>query len=115
MRAYRVTSPITLHTGVIGLSDRQAAGRANCLTLWPDGLYTVTMPVQFKAGEVISLEPEAVKGLGQFLAEVEPDVAPEAEATAAVAEVEPQAATETSAEVAVQKKKPGRKAAKVGK
>jgi hypothetical protein len=99
MRAYRVTSPITLHTGVIGLSDRQAAGRANCLTLWPDGLYTVTKPVQFKAGEVISLEPEAVKGLGQFLAEVEPVPVEVAEAAEVVA-------------AAPVKKKPGRKAAK---
>jgi hypothetical protein len=98
MRAYRVTSPITLHTGVIGLSDRQAAGRANCLTLWPDGLYTVTRPVQFKAGEVISLEQEAVKGLGQFLAAVEPEAV----------EVAP-AVFEAAAQV---KKKPGRKAAK---
>lgn len=56
MATYKVTETIKLNPGVIiGLNKEQAAARAHCLESTRGNLFKVTAPVQFKAGEVISL------------------------------------------------------------
>ena len=84
MKQYRVAKPITLHSGVIGLTDKQAAGRGHSLALRPDGLYTITgSPVQFCAGEIILLDPEQIMPVAHLLVDLDPAVTtPVAEAAA---------------------------------
>lgn len=58
MKEYVTTQPVELHAGRIGLNKTQAAIRAPYLTQKSPGVYTITGPVQFKAGEVICLDPD---------------------------------------------------------
>lgn len=72
MERYSVNQPITLHVGVIGLSDAQAATRQHCLKrLMGKGRYEIRKPVQFKAGEVIGLEEINLKQYAGWLTPVE--------------------------------------------
>lgn len=58
MKEYVTTQPVELHTGRIGLNKKQAACRAPYLAQESPGVYTITGTVQFKAGEVICLDPD---------------------------------------------------------
>ncbi len=69
MKKFRTEATIELHSGVIGLSDRQAALRGLQLKEAGRGTYEITGPVQFKAGEVIGLK-EVPKPYAGVLEEV---------------------------------------------
>jgi hypothetical protein len=61
---YVVTTPATFFAGVLGLTEIQAQPRLAYLRNLGGGLYEVIAPVQFKAGEVIEVEPHAPKAMG---------------------------------------------------
>jgi len=56
MRKYETTAVVDLFGGLIGLSEEQAARRARNLKPVKKGVYEIVGPVQFKAGELISLD-----------------------------------------------------------
>ncbi len=56
MKQYKTLKTVELFAGQIGLSDEQAAPRADRLKAIEKGVYEIIAPVQFKAGEVIGLE-----------------------------------------------------------
>lgn len=72
MRQYQTTGMIEVHCGYIGLNDRQAAVRQGKLRPVSDGVFEVTGPVQFKAGEVLGFN-EAPKGLEDKLVDLTPE------------------------------------------
>lgn len=54
MEFYTLQCPLTFTTGLIGLSDDQAAKRADRLEPQKrKGVYSIVQPVQFKVGEVV--------------------------------------------------------------
>lgn len=71
MKKFQTEATIELHSGLIGLSDRQAAKRSRQIKRAGEraGVYEITGPVQFKAGEVISLE-DAPKPYAPVLREI---------------------------------------------
>jgi hypothetical protein len=56
MRTYRTMEVVRLYTGSIGLSDHQARLRGHNLCPISVGIYEITGPVCFKAGEKIKLD-----------------------------------------------------------
>lgn len=65
MKTYTTTERVEFGLGaVLGLSDQQAAARAACLVAnqKKKGVYEVTGPVQFKAGEAIKLDLDETGG-----------------------------------------------------
>lgn len=55
MPKYKTTAIVDLFAGSVGLSDNQAARRSPHLKKVKKGVYEITAPVQFKAGEIITL------------------------------------------------------------
>jgi len=66
MKRYRTTKTVDFFCGRIGLSGDQAASRARNLRPVADGLFEITGPLQFKAGEVISLDETEKMVLGRL-------------------------------------------------
>lgn len=56
MQKVRVTSTVTIHSGTLGLSDKQASKRTRMLKKLKGSKYDVLEPVQFKAGEQFEIE-----------------------------------------------------------
>ena len=81
MQEYETTGTIRVNCGYIGLDKRQAKARTTRVKAVKDrqGIYDVTGPVEFKAGEKILLEnPD--KALLKSLAPVQPEKMPQADA-----------------------------------
>lgn len=56
MKEYRVREILTINTGKIGLTDKQAKTREHLLKpLKPKGTYEIRKTVTFKVGEIIRL------------------------------------------------------------
>lgn len=90
MRHYTVTAPITLHAGVIGLSEAQAAPRMRSLEKRSQGgCFDIIGPVQFCAGEIILLDHDHVQPVVHSLLDMDGDPV---EAEAAVVADPPAAA-----------------------
>lgn len=82
MKEYVTVDTVTLASGLIGLDKAQASARAHALCPVPDcdGMYEITDRIQFKKGEVITIDPDkstlarlelTQNGLDQELAEQE--------------------------------------------
>jgi len=82
MKEYITTAIIELFTGLVGLNKKQADRRPGQVKeiKGKKGVYEVITPIQLKAGEVITLDPDKVtlakldlteKGLAQETAEKE--------------------------------------------
>ena len=69
MHRYTTIAPITLHTGIVELTPEQAAPRLYQLNDLGEGLYEITGPVQFKAGETIGYDGDINKALMERLTE----------------------------------------------
>lgn len=73
MDRYRVVATLSLFTGsVVGLSEAQHEPRESHLHARGDGVYEVTAPVQFKAGEELGVvdAPKALLGSVMVAADV---------------------------------------------
>ncbi len=57
MKEYRTTATVDLFSGMVGLSEKQVACRSGKLKKVKGG-YEILDHVQFKAGEVISFNPD---------------------------------------------------------
>jgi len=68
MKNYRTRIAITMSSGRVGLTDDQVRRRAASLRRVKGNTYKIISPVQFKAGEIISL-PTPSK---ELLAHLEP-------------------------------------------
>jgi hypothetical protein len=74
MKKYTVIGTVlTVRTGIIGLSDKQAEIRKHCLEAVnaKKGVFKVIKETQFKKGEVVYLEGEQSKALLQEIADDE--------------------------------------------
>lgn len=56
MLKYKTTAIVEFFSGKIGLSEKQAVRRPGKLKKVGKGVYGILSPVQFKAGETISLD-----------------------------------------------------------
>ena len=57
MKRYRVVESVSLHTGTVGLSEKQAARRSHRLSETSKrGVYKVESTIHFKAGEEIDID-----------------------------------------------------------
>lgn len=65
MKTYKIIQPVTLTSGVVRLTDEQARMRAHKLEAvkGKKGLYRITGPNQFKAGQEIGYEGDLPKTL----------------------------------------------------
>ena len=62
MKKVTLESLMNVSSGLIGLTDKQAATRAHCLELTDDdGIYEVVLPIQLKVGEEILLPGDTPK------------------------------------------------------
>jgi len=63
MKTYEMIGLVTLHSGIVKLTDKQAKGRAHKLEPvdGKKGLYRLIGPNQFKAGQVIGYDGEIPK------------------------------------------------------
>ena len=81
MREYETTGTIRVNCGYIGLDKRQAKARTTRVKAVKDrqGIYDVTGPVEFKAGEKILLENPDKATLSRLLCleKPEPEKVPE--------------------------------------
>lgn len=69
MDKYLIVAPATFGAGArLGLSKEQAAARANALKEVAKGVFVAQQPVQFKAGEVIGIDGDLPKALGEAVA-----------------------------------------------
>lgn len=68
---YRVLAPLTLHSGLLGLTPEQAQARSFAIAA-EGALWRVLKPVGFKAGELIEHDGEIPKALAQVVEVVEP-------------------------------------------
>jgi hypothetical protein len=66
LKQYRTTALTEFFSGRIGLTDAQAAARARNLRPIADGVFEITGPLQFKAGETITLEEVDKMVLGRL-------------------------------------------------
>jgi hypothetical protein len=106
MDNFKVIKLVTLHAGIVRLSDAQASSRAHKLepVKGRKGCYLITAPNQFKAGEEFGYEGEIPKALADNLtgaAEAEKaakKAEAEAEKARKKAEAEAQKAAEKQAE-----------------
>ena len=68
MEKYLIVAPATFGVGSrLGLSKEQAAARAHALKPAGKGVYIVQVPVQFKAGEQVSVEGDLPKVLAELV------------------------------------------------
>lgn len=68
MEKYLIVAPATFGAGArLGLSKEQAAARAQALRESGKGVYVAVQPVQFKAGETISVDGELPKVLAALV------------------------------------------------
>ena len=60
MKEYVTLDTVTLASGLIGLDKAQASARAYALNPVPlvSGIYEITDRIQFKKGEIITLDPD---------------------------------------------------------
>lgn len=56
MKNVSVTKAVTIRSGVLVLSEEQAAKRAHCLKKGRGNQYEVIQPVQFKVGESFAID-----------------------------------------------------------
>ncbi len=72
MKEYKVTDPIELYYGSVGLTEKQAELRRDKVRAieGEPGMYAVLSTISFKAGEIIRIAPE--KGLLTKLELVKP-------------------------------------------
>jgi len=72
MNTYEIINPITLHSGIVKLSDEQAKHRLHKLEAikGKSGHYKITGPNQFKAGEVIGYDGDIPKGAANDMEEL---------------------------------------------
>lgn len=71
MKTYTTKTAITLTTGVLQLSAKQAADRAACLKELEDGTHEVIGPIHFKAGETFGHDLDLPKAIAQCVEEDE--------------------------------------------
>ena len=69
---YRVLAPMTLHSGLLGLTPPQAQARSFGLVA-EGALWRVVKPVGFKAGELIEHDGQIPKAHAQTVAEAGAD------------------------------------------
>lgn len=69
MKNVSVTKAVTIRSGVLVLSEEQAAKRAHCLKKGRGNQYEVIQPVQFKVGESFAID-ELHKAYDGYLEEV---------------------------------------------
>lgn len=74
MKRYLAQSPVTLHGGIVELTNEQASCRAHALVSLGEGLYEICQTVQFKTGEVIGYDGEVNKSLLQQVEETAAEV-----------------------------------------
>ncbi|WP_396957737.1 hypothetical protein [Nitrosomonas sp.] len=63
MEQYTATRPVTLQSGVLGLTEQQAVARLHNLDRLDDGKFRIVEPVQFKAGESFAYDGDLPKSL----------------------------------------------------
>lgn len=68
MQKYKALKKVELFSGILELDKKQAAPRAHLLQDLGEGLYEITGPVQFKAGEEFGYDGEVTKAMAQDLA-----------------------------------------------
>lgn len=73
MKTYQIIKPVTLTSGVVRLTEEQARARAHKLEAvkGKKGLYRITGPNQFKAGQEIGYEGELPKTLAVDMADAD--------------------------------------------
>ncbi len=71
MKTYTTKTAITLTTGVLQLSAKQAADRSACLRELEDGTHEVIAPIHFKAGETFGHDLDLPKAIAQCVDEEE--------------------------------------------
>ena len=70
MKKFQVIEIVTLHGGVIGLTENQAAIRVDALNrIDESSKYIISAPVHFKVGEVIGMD-ECPKGIERKFSEI---------------------------------------------
>ena len=70
MKKFQVIEIVTLHGGVIGLTENQAAIRVDALNrIDESSKYIISSPVQFKVGEEIGMD-ECPKGIESKFSEI---------------------------------------------
>jgi len=67
MKRFKTLAPVTLHAGIVQLSEDQAKGRDHKLEEVKPGLYKITGPNQFKAGQEIGYDGEIPKALAHLV------------------------------------------------
>lgn len=63
MNKYQVTEAVSIHDGLLELTEAQAKPRMHNLKHIEDSVYMVMQPVMFKAGEVIGYDGELPKAM----------------------------------------------------
>lgn len=67
MQRYKVLDTISLHTGILDLTEAQATPRKDALISLGEGLYEIIKPVEFKAGEIIGYDGDINRDLTEKL------------------------------------------------
>lgn len=67
MQRFKTLKTVELHAGILELTKEQAAARKHSLQDLGEGLYEITGPVQFKAGEGFGYDGELTKAMAQDL------------------------------------------------
>lgn len=100
LKKYLTLEKVSLFSGVVGLSKKQAEPRLRIKALEsrPGGLYKILSPIQFKAGEIIGLDSPDKAVLAQI------ELTPAEKAKADKAEAEAEAEAEAKAETPESKK-----------
>lgn len=74
MKRYIVNQPVTLHSGVLELSESQAEVRAHNLVPLGGGRFQIVATVQFKGGESFGFDGDLPKALAALLEPEQPVV-----------------------------------------
>lgn len=63
MNKYQVTEAVSIHAGLLELTEAQATTRMHNLERVENNVYMVMQPVMFKAGEIIGYDGELPKAM----------------------------------------------------
>lgn len=70
MKIFKTKAPVSIHSGKLRLTEKQALARASMVTKERAGLYRVIKPMEFKAGEKFGYDGELPKSLAALVEEV---------------------------------------------
>lgn len=79
LKSYRAVGVVSIHAGLLGLTDEQAAVRAQKVEAVPrrKGVYSIKVaPVHFKVGEVFGYDGDVVKSQAEFMVPAEDEESP---------------------------------------